>query len=118
MSDHTPNPAAAVPTVPEPPAPASAETATAVGIGSAAPIDAAVTLDVGDPAGRTAPPDIPGYQVECELGRGGMGVVYKARHLHLNRPVAIKMILGGRYADPAPRRGPSGNDYALARRRR
>jgi formylglycine-generating enzyme required for sulfatase activity/tRNA A-37 threonylcarbamoyl transferase component Bud32 len=45
-------------------------------------------------------PDIPGYLVEAELARGGMGVVYRARHLKLNRPAAIKMILGGKYHDP------------------
>src|SRR5436305_696027 len=54
--------------------------------------------DVGagsKPAGLRNPdgqlPQIPGYQVESILGRGGMGVVYKARHLNLYRPVAIKM---------------------------
>src|SRR5262249_44372429 len=32
-------------------------------------------------------PRIPGYEVEAILGRGGMGIVYQARHLRLNRTV-------------------------------
>jgi serine/threonine-protein kinase len=46
-------------------------------------------------------PDIPGYEVQNMLGRGGMGIVYKARHLKLDRPVAIKMLLSGEYASPS-----------------
>src|SRR4051794_32913552 len=38
-------------------------------------------------------PQIPGYEVEAVLGRGGVGVVFKVRHLNLNRPVALKMLL-------------------------
>jgi serine/threonine-protein kinase len=50
---------------------------------------------------RIAPtelPTLPGYTVESFLGSGGMGVVYKAHHLKLNRPVAVKMLLSGAYA--------------------
>ena len=45
-------------------------------------------------------PDILGYHVEAVLGRGGVGVVYRAKHRKLNRYVALKMLLSGAYADP------------------
>jgi tetratricopeptide (TPR) repeat protein len=49
-------------------------------------------------------PRIEGYEVERVLGRGGMGIVFRARHLRLNRPVALKMILAGPYANPDERK--------------
>ena len=43
-------------------------------------------------------PEIDNYRIDGLLGRGGMGLVYKAFHLRLHRAVAIKMLLSGVYA--------------------
>ncbi len=76
----------------------------------------------GTSIGRNAesgavPPLFPDHEILGELGRGGMGVVYKAREKALDRVVALKTIAEGRHSTPDQRERFRSEAHAIARLR-
>ncbi len=80
------------------PAPPASETARA-GSGTRPNAQAAPKLHPHSTEPEVQTDVVPGYEVLNELGRGAMGVVFRARHVKLNRVVALKMAVGTR-VDP------------------
>jgi WD40 repeat protein len=72
------------------------------------------SIAAGPPAGIEWP-QVPGYEILGVLGRGGMGIVYKARQLGLERVVALKMILQASHASAEERQRFHGEAQAVAR---
>lgn len=62
-------------------------------------VQAVASTNPGPTAGRAAA----GYVLQDEIGRGGMGIVYRARQIGLNRVVALKMLRDGLSANPGDR---------------
>jgi serine/threonine protein kinase/tetratricopeptide (TPR) repeat protein len=52
------------------------------------------------PPGDDEPAEIGGFRIEREIGRGGMGIVYAARQVALDRRVALKVLLGDARLEP------------------
>ncbi len=80
------------------------------------PPEAAVPLDLDDqPLSPLPLPDVPGYELLDQIGRGGMGIVYRARQLRLGRVVAVKLLPPGALANEAARRRFQMEAQAVAR---
>jgi formylglycine-generating enzyme required for sulfatase activity/tRNA A-37 threonylcarbamoyl transferase component Bud32 len=93
----------ATPTISDANLPSTSTESPAHSATASTPASSAQTHDACAAAATPLFPNFPGYEVLSELGKGGMGVVYRARQLGAKRVVALKMIRAVELATPQDR---------------
>ncbi len=81
------------------------------------PTKAVASPSHSDPRASAGPLDFSHYSIVAEIGRGGMGVVYRANDNRLKRPVALKLLHAGAQASPEQLRRFQSEAEAAARLR-